>query len=68
MLTEETAFNTLDLLYAYTLPNGRSDVTVAIANALDEDDPLLHGAQTTSTGGLYEMRGRVYRLGLNWGF
>jgi hypothetical protein len=68
MLTEEKAFNTVDLFYGYALPNGRSDVTVSIVNAFDEDDPLLHGAQTTSTGGLYEMRGRVFRLGLNWGF
>lgn len=68
MLTEEKAFNTVDLFYGYALPNGRSDVTVSMVNAFDEDDPLLHGAQTTSTGGLYEMRGRVFRLGLNWGF
>ena len=66
--TESKVFNTLDLLYGYTLPNGRSDVTLAIANATDEDDPLAHGAQTTSFGGLYEMRGRVYRVGFNWGF
>ena len=33
-----------------------------------KDDPLRHGAQTTSTGGIYEVRGRVFRLGLNWAF
>lgn len=68
MFTEEKAFDTVDLLYAYALPNGRSDFTFSVTNAFDKDDPVLHGAQTTSTGGLYEMRGRVYRMGLTWGF
>lgn len=64
--TESKDFNTLDLLYGYQLPGGRSDVTFSITNATDEDDPISHGAQTTSFGGLYETRGRVFRLGLNW--
>ena len=59
---------TVDALYNYALPNGRSDVSVSVTNLLDKDDPLRHGAQTTSTGGLYEVRGRVFRVGLNWAF
>jgi len=68
LLTEETDFSTLDLIYGYTLPNENGDVTFSIVNALDEEDPLRHGAQTTSTSNIYESRGRVYRIGLNWGF
>jgi iron complex outermembrane recepter protein len=67
-LTEQKDFLTVDALYNYTLPNGRSDVSFSVTNLLDKDDPLRHGAQTTSTGGLYEVRGRVFRVGLNWGF
>jgi outer membrane receptor protein involved in Fe transport len=68
MLTEETDFSTLDLIYGYTLPNDDAEVTFTVVNALDEDDPLRHGAQTTSTSNIYEARGRIYRVGLNWTF
>jgi iron complex outermembrane receptor protein len=67
-LTEQKDFLTVDALYNYTLPSGRSDVSFSVTNLLDKDDPLRHGAQTTSTGGLYEVRGRVFRVGINWGF
>jgi iron complex outermembrane recepter protein len=67
-LTEQKDFLTIDALYNYSLPNGRSDVSLSVTNLLDKDDPLRHGAQTTSTGGIYEVRGRVLRLGLNWAF
>jgi iron complex outermembrane recepter protein len=67
-LTEQKDFLTVDALYNYTLPNDRSDVTLSITNLLDKDDPLRHGAQTTSTGGIYEVRGRVFRVGINWAF
>ena len=66
--TEQKDFLTVDALYNYTLANGRSDVSVSVTNLLDKDDPLRHGAQTTSTGGLYEVRGRVFRVGLSWAF
>lgn len=68
ILTAEEDFSTLDLTYGYTLPNGDADLTFTVVNALDEEDPLRHGAQTTSTSNIYEARGRVYRLGLNWVF
>jgi len=29
---------------------------------------LRHGAQTTSTSNIYESRGRVFRVGMNWAF
>ena len=73
--TESKVFNTLDLVYGYALPNGRSDLTLAIANATDEDDPLAHGAQrrrsavstrcaagsivSASTGGSKRCRGSL---------
>jgi iron complex outermembrane recepter protein len=68
LLTEQTAFDTVDLLYSYSLAEGKGDVTFSVANLLDAEDPLRHGAQTTSTSSIYEVRGRVYRLGMSWGF
>jgi outer membrane receptor protein involved in Fe transport len=65
-LTEETDFTTLDLLYGYHLPFADADINFSIINALDEEDPLRHGAQTTNTSNIYEARGRVFRIGFNW--
>ncbi len=65
-LTEQTDFSTLDLLYGYNFADWGLDVTFSVANALDEEDPLRHGAQTTSTSNIYESRGRIFRLGMNW--
>ncbi|MFZ9585700.1 MAG: TonB-dependent receptor plug domain-containing protein [Pseudohongiellaceae bacterium] len=67
-LTEEEDFTTLDLQYSYTLAEGAGSVTFTVINATDEEDPLRHGAQTTSTSSIYESRGRVYRLAMNWMF
>jgi iron complex outermembrane receptor protein len=68
MLTEETDFSTLDLVYGYTFADGDADFTMSVTNALNEEDPLRHGAQTTNTSSIYETRGRVFRVGVNWGF
>lgn len=67
-LTAETSFDTLDLLYGYNFSELGIDLTFTVINALDEEDPLRHGAQTTNTSNIYESRGRVYRLGMNWAF
>jgi outer membrane receptor protein involved in Fe transport len=66
-LTEEKAFDTLDLLYEYALPSGRSTLTFAVLNATDEEDPIREGDLRTVTSFVYDLRGRMYRLGFNWG-
>jgi outer membrane receptor protein involved in Fe transport len=66
--TEETAFQTLDLLYEYALPSGRGTITGAVLNATDEEDPINHGDLRTTTSFVYDLRGRMYRIGLNWTF
>jgi hypothetical protein len=66
--TEETDFQMLDLLYEYTLPSGRATFTGAILNATDEEDPINQGDLRTTTSFVYDLRGRMYRVGFNWGF
>lgn len=66
--TEETAFQMLDLLYEYTVPSGRGTFTGAILNATDEEDPINQGDLRTTTSFVYDLRGRMYRVGFNWGF
>jgi len=66
--TEQTPFDTLDLIYGYNFAEQGIDLTFTVINALDEEDPLRHGAQTTSTSNIYESRGRVFRVGMNWAF
>jgi iron complex outermembrane receptor protein len=66
--TEEKDFNTLDVIYEYALPNGRATLTGAILNATDEEDPINQGDLRTTTSFVYDLRGRMYRLGLNWTF
>lgn len=65
-LTAQEDFDTLDLLYGYNFADWNVDVTASIINVMDEEDPLRHGAQTTSTSSIYEVRGRIFRLGVNW--
>jgi len=67
-LTAQEDFQTVDVLYGYNFADGKADATVSVLNLLDEEDPLRHGAQTTTTSSIYETRGRIYRLGVNWGF
>jgi outer membrane receptor protein involved in Fe transport len=66
--TETKDFQTLDLLYEYTLPSGRGTLTGAILNAADEEDPIRQGDLRTTTSFVYDLRGRMYRVGLSWGF
>src|SRR5690606_3100841 len=53
-LTEETDFHPLDLTYGYTLPFADADLTFTVINVFDEEDPLRHGVQTTTTSNIYE--------------
>jgi len=66
--TEEKDWNTLDLLYEYTMPSGRSTFTFAMINATDEEDPVRQGDLRTVTSFVYDLRGRMYRAGFSWGF
>lgn len=64
--TEEEDYQTLDLVYEYALPSGRSRLTVGVLNATDEDPPIRDRSSYTAESYLYEMRGRMYRVGFNW--
>jgi iron complex outermembrane receptor protein len=66
--TETKDFQMLDLLYEYTLPSGRATLTAAILNAADEEDLIRQGDLRTTTSFVYDLRGRMYRMGLNWTF
>jgi iron complex outermembrane receptor protein len=66
ILTEETSFTTLDLTYGYHLDAANADLNFTVVNATDREDPIRHGAQTTNTSNIYEARGRVFRVGVNW--
>lgn len=64
--TETKDFQMLDVLYEYTLPSGRGALTGAILNATDEEDPIRQGDLRTTTSFVYDLRGRMYRIGFNW--
>jgi iron complex outermembrane recepter protein len=66
--TAETSFTTVDVMYGYALPWYDANLNFTVINVFDKEDPLRHGAQTTSTSNIYEMRGRVFRLALNFMF
>lgn len=66
--TESKEFNTIDLLYEYMLPSGRGTLTGAVLNATDEEDPIRQGDLRTTTSFVYDLRGRMYRVGFNWTF
>lgn len=66
-LTEVKSFDTLDLVYDYTLPGGRSGVTASVLNATDAMDPIRQGDLRTTTSFVYDLRGRMYRVGFHWG-
>jgi len=58
-----------DFLYTYTMPgNGDASVTVAILNVGDKEPPLVANTLTTTNSGLYDPRGRMYRVGYNMSF
>jgi outer membrane receptor protein involved in Fe transport len=66
ILTAETSFTTVDLLYGYHLDAQNADINFTVINAFDREDPVRHGAQTTNTSNIYEARGRIFRIGVNW--
>jgi len=42
-------------------------LSVPVTSAFDVVEPVLDGAQWSSIGSLYEMRGSVYRMDLTGG-
>jgi iron complex outermembrane receptor protein len=66
--TETRDYQVLDLLYEYTLPGGRGTFTGAVLNATDEEDPIRQGDLRTTTSFVYDLRGRMYRMGFSWTF
>ena len=67
-LTQEKPYDTLDVVYDYSLPNGHSSVTAAVLNATDAMDPIRQGDLRTTTSFVYDLRGRMYQVGFDWGF
>ena len=63
-------FNTLDLLYRWAWDGlGQPmDVSLGVINATDEEDPQIGGLLTTVNTRTWDIRGRIYRVGLNWTF
>ncbi len=67
-LSEEKPFDTVDIVYDYTLAGGKVDITGAMINAFDKEDPIRQNALQTTTSEIYDVRGRVFRVGANVSF
>jgi outer membrane receptor protein involved in Fe transport len=65
--TQVYAFTTVDVNYIYTFQRGCS-VNVGVVNAFDKDAPVDGTVSRTVETQLYDPRGRLYRIGLNWSF
>lgn len=58
-----------DLVYTYTLPTeNQASFNLAVLNVADSEPPLLANTLTTVQDQLYDPRGRMYRLSLNYSF
>jgi len=58
-----------DFLYTYNIPgNNDSSVSLAILNVGDKEDPLVANTLTTTNSGLFDPRGRMYRVSYNYAF
>ena len=66
---DEGSYTQLDLVYNWDL-NLRNPATLSftILNATDEDPPLTPNGLITYNQGLYDGRGRMFRLMWNQGF
>ena len=67
-MTEEFSYTTLDLLYNYSFAQGSGNFTAGIINVGDEEIPRKGQTFLTANTLIYDPRGRMVRLGLNWGF
>ncbi len=61
-------YNTYDLLYNFSLNDGAGNFNVAVINATDEETPRDGTTLGTNLSGTWDPRGRMYRIGFNWGF
>lgn len=64
--TQEIDMTTVDLLYSYTFGSG--SFTAGVINATDEDAPSKGLTFQTVNSLVHDPRGRMYRVGFNWGF
>ena len=67
-ITEESSHTTVDLLYNLLLGGGRGAFTAGVINVADKEPPRKAFTLLTSETILHDPRGRLYRVGLNWGF
>jgi iron complex outermembrane receptor protein len=66
---DEGDYNQLDLVYNYDLAlSNPATLTFSILNATDEEPPLQPNGLLTYNTGLYDGRGRMYRVMWNQGF
>jgi outer membrane receptor protein involved in Fe transport len=66
---DEGDYNQLDIVYSYDLPlRNPATLTFSVLNATDEEPPLDPNGLLTYNSGLYDARGRVYRLMWSQGF
>lgn len=65
--TSEDSYTQWDLSYTFYITPERS-VTFSALNVTDEEPPLVANGLLTSNAGLYDPRGRMWRLALNYGF
>lgn len=69
IFSDEGSWVQHDVFYTYTLPTANeSSFTLAILNVGDREPPLVMGSLTTVNSGLYDPRGRMWRLSYNFGF
>lgn len=69
--TEEKSFSMLDLVYSYSMPwfeTTQGTLNLSVVNALDEEDPARDSSLTTNTSLVYDPRGRMYRMGVDFSF
>ena len=68
-LQTKAAYYQLDLLYSYTfeIAGGPLTLRASVNNVWDERPPLLNGVQPAIPG-VYDIRGRVFSLGLSKAF
>ena len=66
---DESAYTQLDLVYDWDVPMSRpATLSFTVLNATDEEPPLNPNGLITYNSGLYDGRGRMFRIMWNQGF
>ena len=66
---DEGAYTQLDLVYNWNLPlDNPATLSFTVINATDEEPPLDPNGLITYNAGLYDGRGRMFRVMWNQGF